>query len=70
MAFDGLLLKAMLFTARVKWAGAALRMCGVSALKKTRLCHKPDRRVCIPCRRGMSTAARGMRTGDQLLRAM
>lgn len=48
MAFDSLLLKAMPFTARMKWAGAALRMCGVSALKKTRLCHKPDRRVVYP----------------------
>lgn len=48
MAFDRLMLKTMPFTARVKWAGAALRMCGVSALKKTRLCHKPDRRVVYP----------------------
>lgn len=59
MVFDRLMLKTMPFTARMKWAGAALKMCGLSALKKTRLCHKPDRRVCIPCRRGMSTAARG-----------
>lgn len=48
MVLDRLLLKAMLFTARMKWAGAALRMCGLSALKKTRLCHKPDRRVVYP----------------------
>lgn len=34
MVLDRLLLKAMLFTARMKWAGAALRMCGLSALKK------------------------------------
>lgn len=48
MAFDRLMLKTMPFTARVKWVGAALRMCGLSALKKTRLCHKPDRRVVYP----------------------
>lgn len=34
MAFDRLMLKTMPFTARMKWAGAALKMCGVSALKK------------------------------------
>ena len=31
MAFDRLMLKAMPFTARMKWVGSALRMCGVSA---------------------------------------
>lgn len=48
MAFDRLMLKTMPFTARMKWVGAALKMCGLSALKKTRLCHKPDRRVVYP----------------------
>ena len=31
MALGGVLLKAMPFTARMKWVGSALRMCGVSA---------------------------------------
>lgn len=70
MAFDGLLLKTMPFTARMKWMGAALRMCGLSALKKTRLCHKPDRRVVYPVSPWDEYGGTGMRTGDQLLRAM
>ena len=70
MAFDGLLLKTMPFTARMKWVGAALRMCGLSALKKTRLCHKPDRRVVYPVSPWDEYGGTGMRTGDQLLRAM
>ena len=70
MAFDGLLLKTMPFTARMKWVGAALRMCGLSALKKTRLCHKPDRRVVYPVPPWDEYGGTGMRTGDQLLRAM
>ena len=70
MAFDGLLLKTMPFTARMKWMGAALRMCGLSALKKTRLCHKPDRRVVYPVSPWDKYGGTGMRTGDQLLRAM
>ena len=70
MAFDGLLLKTMPFTARMKWVGAALRMCGLSALKKTRLCHKPDRRVVYPVSLWDEYGGTGMRTGDQLLRAM
>ena len=67
MAFDGLLLKTMPFTARMKWVGAALRM---SALKKTRLCHKPDRRVVYPVSPWDEYGGTRMRTGDQLLRAM
>ena len=70
MAFDGLLLKTMPFTARMKWVGAALRMCGLSALKKTRLCHKPDKRVVYPVSLWDEYGGTGMRTGDQLLRAM
>lgn len=70
MAFDGLMVKAMPFTARMKWAGSALRMCGVSALKKTRLCHKPDRSVVYPVSPWDEYGGTGMRTGDQLLRAM
>ena len=70
MAFDGLLLKTMPFTARMKWVGAALRMCGLSALKKTRLCHKPDRRVVYPVSLWDEYGGTGMLTGDQLLRAM
>lgn len=59
MAFDGLLLKTMPFTARMKWVGAALRMCGLSALKKRACAISRTGALCIPCRRGMSTAARG-----------
>lgn len=70
MAFDRLMLKTMPFTARVKWVGAALRMCGLSALKKTRLCHKPDRRVVYPVSPWDEYGGTGMQTGDQLLRAM
>ena len=70
MVLDGLLLKTMPFTARMKWVGAALRMCGLSALKKTRLCHKPDRRVVYPVSPWDEYGGTGMRTGDQLLRAM
>lgn len=70
MVLDKLMLKTMPFTARVKWAGAALRMCGVSALKKTRLCHKPDRRVVYPVSPWDEYGGTGMQTGDQLLRAM
>lgn len=70
MAFDRLMLKTMPFTARMKWAGAALKMCGLSALKKTRLCYKPDRRVVYPVSPWDEYGGTGMRTGDQLLRAM
>lgn len=70
MVFDKLMLKTMPFTARMKWAGAALRMCGVSALKKTRLCYKPDRRVVYPVSPWDEYGGTGMQTGDQLLRAM
>lgn len=70
MVLDRLMLKTMPFTARVKWVGAALRMCGLSALKKTRLCHKPDRRVVYPVSPWDEYGGTGMRTGDQLLRAM
>lgn len=70
MVLDKLMLKTMPFTARMKWAGAALRMCGVSALKKTRLCYKPDRRVVYPVSPWDEYGGTGMQTGDQLLRAM
>lgn len=70
MVLDRLMLKTMPFTARVKWVGAALRMCGLSALKKTRLCHKPDRRVVYPVSPWDEYGGTGMRTGDQFLRAM
>ena len=70
MILDKLMLKTMPFTARMKWAGAALRMCGVSTLKKTRLCYKPDRRVVYPVSPWDEYGGTGMQTGDQLLRAM
>ena len=70
MVLDRLMFKTMPFTARMKWVGAALRMCGLNALKKTRLCHKPDRRVVYPVSPCDEYGGTGMRTGDQLLRAM
>ncbi len=64
MVLDRLMLKTMPFTARLKWAGAALKMCGLSALKKTRLCHKPDRRVVYPVSPWDEYGGTGMQTGD------
>lgn len=64
MVLDRLMFKTMPFTARMKWVGAALRMCGLNALKKTRLCHKPDRRVVYPVSPWDEYGGTGMQTGD------